>query len=557
MSRWLVVLPFAVFACDSELAYVPAAPTASQPTLTCESASCPLDATMENALAGGAAQTIILGPGTYSLNTPITGAISFVAADQASVESTASASQALSSVLTPCTASSTFPATPTTPSVRIEGAGTQGVAIASKDSGARITFTGIAISGGNEGALTVTSGTAAISRSTLSGSLVVSGPNARASVDGAVISSNLSAVAADPSSPKRQKNDLYVSSVACHRAGIKVVDGAEYVGSNVEIRGAQERGICVHASSALLCNGTIHGTLQSSDAKFGRGAEVLGGGALTLRGTRVYDNFETGILASDFSTAVTLADRVEIDSNKRSTQLATAVGIVAQEQATLTATDLTVHNNDGLGVFIETAALASLESVTISQNKGAGLALYDGKATLATTTIDHTSGDSSLDLGVGILTMRQSTLSVVGSTVTANRYAGAWLAGATGRIDISSSTFSEHAKVSLGATSVSGNGIYASGRCSDLSLRANTFSGNEGPHIFLNGAYATLAASTFSANGLEFVSQDCTCPASYTVGELEGLGLPDATTTVELCPASDRLVPPLTFGMYLSEAEAL
>lgn len=555
--RWYPIFGFCLLACGSsgELAYSPAA--SSTPPITCASGTCSIDDAVASALSASSPQTIVLAAGSYSLSLPITGSISFVSADEPALESTGQSTQGLVTVLPACNPSSPAAVVSAAPNVTLQGANGTPILVATKDSNARIGFSGLALSGNAENALTITSGTAAIARSLVGGSLVISGPNARASVENSVVSGPSFAIVAEPASPKLQRNDFYLSTVPCHRAGIKVVDGAEYVGSNVEIRESQERGICVHASSALLCNGSIHGTRQSSDAKYGRGAEALSGAALTLRGTHIYDNYEAGVLAADFSTQVTLRDRVEIDSQKPSTQLTTSVAIVSQERATVTATDLSVHDNNGLGALIETASTASFSTSNFSRNRGAGVVVYDGNTTIASSTIDHTTGDASLDLGMGVLTMRQSSLTMTGSTISANRYAGAWLAGATGRVDISSSTFSDHAKVALGATSVAGNGIYASGRCADLVLGTNTFTGNEGPHIFLHGAYATLSSSAYSINGLEFVSQKCVCPSSYTLGELEGLGLPDATTTADLCPTTNHLVPPLSFGIYLSEVEAL
>ncbi len=497
-----------------------------------------------------------LADGEYTLSQPISGSIIIEA------QSMEGAVAQPFSAFPPCTFSALMPLLPITHRVKLSGIGTQGISINTKNPGDFVFVRGIDLLAKEKTAVTITSGKVQFQQANIIGRVQVIGQTSDVFIDDTIIRPPLMPVELGDLRARDSTNDIYVTKKDCAEAGVSVTNGATYGGFNVEIADAPALGICVSSAAAILCNGSIHDTRKSSDGKYGRGGEVLRGGSLTFRGTHIYDNSEVGLVASDSGSKLSLSNGVEIETHKSGAVLATAVGLMAQAGATLEATDVNVHDNSGLGVMITSGAYGTISRTRIAKNEGAGVVVYNANLTISSSQIQDTGNDASLGLGMGLLAFNAPSVTATDTTFARNVYSGAFISGEGGSVLFSGCTFSDNKKFALRSDlGYLGAGLFASGRCSGLSLQANTYSNNEGPHVFLDRSYASLSNSSYSkysdASDTAFLAQNCTCQSGYMLSNFETLGLPKADYSVLLCPSSHELIPTLSFGFALQEPLAM
>ncbi|MFH1567480.1 MAG: right-handed parallel beta-helix repeat-containing protein, partial [Gemmatimonadota bacterium] len=353
---------------------------------------------------------------------------------------------------------------------------------------------------------------------------------------------------------------LPIGAGDCELAAVSVTGGARLAGSNLEIHDHTGLGLCVDGGAASLCGGSIH-HIWTADGRYGRGAVACGGGSLILRGVQVHDTGEAGVVVSGRGSRATLAADTQVLRTGRSAETQIAVGLLVQNDAAASVEGGVLGSNEGPGLYVSHGAAATVTGATLSQNAGAGAVVYGATASFSRCTIEQTGTDASVGAGCGLyvdhVVFGAATVQVSKCTIADNQLAGIWVEGDGGSVAVTGTTLANCAvEASRG---LHGNGVMARDVCTGLVLTGNQYSGNQGAQVLLEAANAVLSGSTYVSNGvLDFLQQGCTdpCVRPLTEADLAADGLSPDTHILGLCPAYDQLTqstPAFTFR--LAEAE--
>jgi hypothetical protein len=252
--------------------------------------------------------------------------------------------------------------------------------------------------------------------------------------------------------------------------GLSASGGAQVTVQGGRFTGNRTAGIlAISPGTAVTATDVLIETTQpqDSDSKGGRGVTVLAGAAMDLRQVRVIGNHSTGVLADGAGTllhatalhvsatlgdqngsagqgvdleggAHALLDLVDLTGNR-------SEGLLALDPGTeVTATHLLVEatlprqkdKGSGVGVSINTSALAQLQDARISANHFTGL-YASGSATHVTMvgTIDANLGTATdAKGGYGVLAEAGAHIAIQGR-ITANHTIGLLAVGTGTRID--------------------------------------------------------------------------------------------------------------------------
>ncbi len=360
--------------------------------------------------------------------------------------------------------------------------------------------------------------------------------------------------------------------------GLTVLDtlpNAEGYGLGVDAHGgarlnAEACTILDSTGGGLLVNGTgtiaeirdsiIADTRLNATGTAGFGVQVIGGAQLSILDCEASGNAMAGILGSDAGTSITLQGvHIEDTSASQGAQGATAVGLVAQNGASVVATELVSSNNDGPGLYaVHEGTLLSCADCSIADNRFAAAVVADaGTLELSSTTLSGTGEAADLGGGVGVFAAQQwdggpPSMVLTDCSITSNPVAAAWF-GSDGRYEIAGSTLADSAGISFGSTSRCGDGVFARGTSawdgsSGLLLESNAISDNAGAGLFLDASSASLAGNSWEDNDPDLLVQGPACLEPRD----DWAEAPDS----EICPEWDRPVCELEFHLTL-EVEAI
>lgn len=216
--------------------------------------------------------------------------------------------------------------------------------------------------------------------------------------------------------------------------GIEIAEGAALWMSGSELSGNQGVGLQVvgEGASAVIEDSTIQGSVQYGDGRGGRGLGAEGGATVSATGMTVADNQSIGVFATGEGTTLDLSDSL-VRGTRPSDSTAVAFGVFAQVGATLTATGVEVADNEGPGVYaVSEGTLLSCVGSAIAGNQFAGAVVAEaGTLELVEVAIDGTLAHGSEGGGVGVYSMSlygfTPSLLVRDSTVGPHPYAAVWL----------------------------------------------------------------------------------------------------------------------------------
>ncbi len=525
------------------------------------------------AAANYANPVLLLAAGEYSISQEITRTITFRSSGY-----TASASSSTSKstvVLNNCMTTGLIVPNSLTSAVTISGpSDNTAFRVSMTNSENTISVQGIrVVAMESQLAFNVTSGILSMSDSIVSGPMIINGDDSSAIFDDVTISAE-NYVRADPipfNWDLQNMTELYSDPSICVEgktfgAALAINGGASFTALNMEITNHDGIGLCVtEESTALLCSGSIHDIGVGTFNSLGRGAYVAEKSQLTLMETRIYDNVEAGVLVEDVDSKLVMSDGAKVDSIERGAIMSTAVGVAVQDEAEAEISDSYIESISGPGLYVVNSGQATTASTEIKGNSAAGV-LVDKAALILT---DSTVSDSIIDLqeglGLGVYAIHDtpSSLTVTGSTIENNIYAGIYVAGDGGTISISDTQFLTNRRVEEYTNIfIMGHGFCAVHVCADLTLDGNYLDGNEGPQTMLDGSNATLTGTntyvTDIANGItDFQQQDCdyACVTPLTLSDLYTAGL-TSSNIVSICPAHDDIVALPAYSLYLQEVEA-
>lgn len=226
--------------------------------------------------------------------------------------------------------------------------------------------------------------------------------------------------------------------------GITVVGTGTSTIRGISVTGASGYGISAKDTALNLAEIAITKTKALADGSGGHGVQAQGGTAVSVEKGTISDNAGTGVLTVGVGT-VSIVDPAFAPnaSNADSTSI---VDPAFSPQSI-------IANNDGGGVVIVDPAFSpgqndapkmpvQISATDIRGNKGFGLAVFGGGATITRSAIRDTKKATAADFADGIVLagsdkQKQGALSVdVGSAVTGNGRAGLIAAAALAKVVI-------------------------------------------------------------------------------------------------------------------------
>ncbi len=337
-------------------------------------------------------------------------------------------------------------------------------------------------------------------------------------------------------------------------------DGAKLEVERCELVGNSFAGIYLQDphTELSLSGCSVRDTKPTPGGEFGFGVQVKDASAAWLERCAIERSSKAGLVVSGRGSAAALRDCTITGTRAGSgVQGATAIGLVAQEGATVTAAGLRVQDTEGPGVYSTLTGQLICEDCALLDNQFAGAAVYyEGSLELLDSTITGTTEGVDIGGGVGVYAAPRRereppTLRIEDSIIADNRVAGAWLAG-NGSYQIIGSSFSGSAGVPHGDNVRCGDGVYARlvkawDGSAGLLLQEDLLEDNSGAGLFLNNASALLDGNSWSNNDLDLLVQGeaCLSPAEDWA----------EAPTSEICPTWDRPTCPLEFSLTLQIAE--
>ncbi len=339
--------------------------------------------------------------------------------------------------------------------------------------------------------------------------------------------------------------------------GIQAASGAALSVQRSELVDNRSAGLIASDPSTrvTLLDTTIRGTRSNASDEAGYGIQVDGGAGLHAEGCVVTDNSLGGILGYGKGTMVSVEDSSISGTLAGSgTQGATALGLAVFDGASVAASDLVAHDNQGPGLYAwgEGPAL-TCTGCTLHANRFAGAVVFeDGALEIRSSTITDTQDRGDLGGGVGVFAHVDpeydvASLVVADSTISGNPVAGVWIDG-DGIYQLSGNTISDNYGVAHGSTTRCGDGVFARGcepwdGATGLLLEGNTISGNAGAGLMLDGSSALLEGNTWFDNAPDLLVQGAACSEAQD----DWSEAPSA----ELCPSWDRPTCELSFSLKL------
>lgn len=277
-------------------------------------------------------------------------------------------------------------------------------------------------------------------------------------------------------------------------------------------------------------DGTIHldGVSVSdtdADAAGGGGIGVfVENGLIDGRDLHIARTHGMGVDAQ--GSGVIRVDTVDISDTLASTYYAGGVAVAALG-GTISLTDATLRESDGVGLWSTENGALTCAGCTIDGARFAGAAVRGGEMVLSDTNIRGIVSDDSFGGGVGLYGRQEfgvGSLFASGVTVEAAPYAGAWFQGA-GEWTVSESTLAGGSGVALRENLIMhGNAVFAADGAEPALAHDTLHDATIG--VLLDNAGASLADISWAANTLDFRAQSCVDDAPAA---------PDGAT-VAVCP---------------------
>ncbi|HCP47174.1 MAG TPA: hypothetical protein DIU15_14115 [Deltaproteobacteria bacterium] len=184
--------------------------------------------------------------------------------------------------------------------------------------------------------------------------------------------------------------------------GMVVRDGAGVIATDLVLDNNQSTGLFIQDedSQVELTTATIRNTQPTSTGTYGDGIEIQRGARLVASDLVLENNHHTGLFINDAGTSVEL-ENTRITGTQPPQGRTGGSGLVAQWDATVTASNLQVDDNSGPGLYVRGGSV-EIWDATLERNafaagilRGGHLALHGG--TVSATTVHPNEGG-----GVGL-----------------------------------------------------------------------------------------------------------------------------------------------------------
>ncbi len=388
-------------------------------------------------------------------------------------------------------------------------------------------------------ALTVKQGQVALVRSELAGGLRLSGSGTTVTAVGTRLAGSGKPVAtaatvagtAIPDSDVRTYCQVPTTEGMCGvtgEVGVSVLDGARLYAVDLDLSGELKVGVCVSGGEAHLCRGSVHDTTwpDGSSPEDGWGAYVGEDGELVLRAVDMNDNLGVGVLAQGEGTSLSVAEGTRVRNTGISPSQIGSVGlgIVAQDLAEISVQDSSLEMVEGPAILVSMDASATVTDTLLQDNQFAAVVVLGATLDLSGADIVGTTASANLGggwglwisndpYGAGKVTVTQSLIDGSGEG-----YCGIGVVGTGSEpssVAVSESVIRGMTGNPYGPTFFMGCGVFGLSVCEGLVLSGNTYEDNSGPHIFLEGATASVSGETITTNGkLDVLQEFCTCTSA-------------------------------------------
>ncbi|MDB4934882.1 MAG: hypothetical protein JWP87_1854 [Labilithrix sp.] len=308
-----------------------------------------------------------------------------------------------------------------------------------------------------------------------------------------------------------------------HLAGIVAGAGATLTVRSVVIDANTAGGVLASGSTthAKIERSVVRGSVASALAK-GYGVEASSGADVVIEQSAVTDNTQIGVhvtgkgtrghidrsvvartttnASKDFGNGLIVRDAASADVVSSAFSQNREDGVVSYGPGTtLTMRDSTVEDTKnsgvgyGRGVLVD-GATTTLERVTISDSTEGGIvAEAKGTATLTDCVVQRTTPSVRGENGIGISIIEASSVTMKGSALVANTYAGATAVGAGAKLVIDGSLVADTLS---DADSIHGYGVsLETGATGEVRGSALTGNGTAGAAVVDPGSKLTISAS--------------------------------------------------------------
>ena len=288
---------------------------------------------------------------------------------------------------------------------------------------------------------------------------------------------------------------------------------------------AKDPGTTIHLQDTL-----IEKTLPDETGMNGYGLLLRNGAHLTMQGCEISENTAAGLVAAESGTSVTL-HHTAIKSTYAPISdpdfVTAALGLVAQQFATIDATNVTISETEGPGIYASSSGHLSCTRCSVLNNEFAGaIAIAGTSLELTESLLEDTTESPNIGGGIGVYGAPHwgtaPTLTVTNTTIRNNPVAGVWLSG-NGNYSLTNNIIHGGTGWSRTGQTWCGDAVYAqdgvtswndnpaSGEGQGLLLENNEIRDGLGAGLFLNNASATLNGNTYADNQTDLISQGSDC----------------------------------------------
>ena len=346
--------------------------------------------------------------------------------------------------------------------------------------------------------------------------------------------------------------------------GITVQEGASLLAEGCRIEDCMRVGIFASGEDTAvhLSNVVVQDTKPAGDSFSGHGIEVVEGASLLAEDCLVVGNVGFGVGGDGEGTTVRLSNVVVRDTY-RDGEMTVAVGLVCQQYALLTASDVIVSQTEGPGLVAMSAGTLSCTGCDLTDNAFAGAMVWgQGNLYLSETAVSATRPDANEGGGVGVFSATRvgpNTLLLENTAIEDQPYAAVWLDG-DGSFTLRNSTlvggYGRELEYPDGTTTLQhGDAIVVTGGVAawdgtqGLLLEGNEILDAVRAGVLLAASSATLTNNSFNGNTTDLIWQDCD-----GVDEPSGL---NSVPVVDYCPLYNHHIVPLVFNLWPEDSVPL
>jgi hypothetical protein len=289
-------------------------------------------------------------------------------------------------------------------------------------------------------------------------------------------------------------------------------------------------------SQVTLTDTVLRETTGTRLGYAGWGMQISGDSRLSMTRGGTYDSAVVGAFITHGGHAE--FHDTQITGTHRTRGIRNAVGILANDLATVTMEGGSITDNEGPGL-VASRADVTVAGTTLLRNESAAV-IGEGGAVVDLDSIDVADTRDGPEAGaLGVVVQSNGfgtpTLRIQNASIGPHAAAGVWFSG-PGSMTLEDSELEAGPGMARGGTLAHGNALFVSELASttdNLLVTGNRFHGDGGLPVMLHHATGTFSDNVWESSGVHITQQAC--------GELVPLtGVPGAV--LDTCPDGNRLV---------------